>query len=164
MNVDLQEITKRFKNGDDSAFEELYRLTVRYIYSIVYAYLLSKEDTEDVLQNTYMKIYALRRRLDDSKSLLAYMKRIAINYSYKVLRRKQKNKMIAQSFDDHEVKETIEESLKTLEPKERLIITLFYMDNASIKEISFLTGEKEGTIKSRLSRARDKLREVIISE
>jgi RNA polymerase sigma-70 factor (ECF subfamily) len=164
MNVDLQEIIKRFKNGDDLAFDELYRLTVRYIYSIVYAYLLSKEDTEDVLQNTYMKVYALRKRLDDSKSLLAYMKRIAINYSYRALRRKHTKKMVIRGVDDPEVKETIEESLKMLEPNERLIITLFYMENDSIKEISFLTGEKEGTIKSRLSRARDKLREVIMNE
>ena len=89
MSIDLKEIIKRFKNGDDAAFEELYKGTVRYIYSIVYAYLLSKEDAEDVVQNTYLKIYALRKRIDDEKSLIAYMKRIAINYAFKMIRKRQ---------------------------------------------------------------------------
>ena len=164
MGLDLQEIIKRFKSGDDSAFEELYRETVRYIYSIVYAYLLSKEDTEDVIQNTYLKIYTLRKRLDDKKSLLAYMKRIAINYAFKVIRKRQILKLAEPLPNDPDVKETIEEALKNLEPKERLIITLFYMDDESIKEISFLTNEREGTVKSQLARARDKLREVITNE
>jgi RNA polymerase sigma-70 factor (ECF subfamily) len=164
MSIDLKEIIKRFKNGDDAAFEELYKGTVRYIYSIVYAYLLSKEDAEDVVQNTYLKIYALRKRIDDEKSLMAYMKRIAINYAFKMMRKRQTLKIAEPVSNDPEVKETAEEALKNLEPQERLIMTLFYMDNASIKEICLLTGEKEGTIKSKLSRARDKLREVIANE
>ncbi|NCQ53065.1 MAG: hypothetical protein AUJ99_01175 [Caldisericum sp. CG2_30_36_11] len=164
MSIDLKEIIKRFKNGDDAAFEELYKGTVRYIYSIVYAYLLSKEDAEDVVQNTYLKIYALRKRIDDEKSLIAYMKRIAINYAFKMMRKRQTLKIAEPVSNDPEVKETAEEVLKNLEPQERLIMTLFYMDNASIKEICLLTGEKEGTIKSKLSRARDKLREVIANE
>jgi RNA polymerase sigma-70 factor (ECF subfamily) len=164
MSIDLKEIIKRFKNGDDAAFEELYKGTVRYIYSIVYAYLLSKEDAEDVVQNTYLKTYALRKRIDDEKSLIAYMKRIAINYAFKMMRKRQTLKIAEPVSNDPEVKETAEEVLKNLEPQERLIMTLFYMDNASIKEICLLTGEKEGTIKSKLSRARDKLREVIANE
>jgi RNA polymerase sigma-70 factor (ECF subfamily) len=164
MSIDLKEIIKRFKNGDDATFEELYKGTVRYIYSIVYAYLLSKEDAEDVVQNTYLKIYALRKRIDDEKSLMAYMKRIAINYAFKMMRKRQTLKIAEPVSNDPEVKETAEEVLKNLEPQERLIMTLFYMDNASIKEICLLTGEKEGTIKSKLSRARDKLREVIANE
>ena len=164
MSIDLKEIIKRFKNGDDAVFEELYKGTVRYIYSIVYAYLLSKEDAEDVVQNTYLKIYALRKRIDDEKSLIAYMKRIAINYAFKMMRKRQTLKIAEPVSNDPEVKETAEEVLKNLEPQERLIMTLFYMDNASIKEICLLTGEKEGTIKSKLSRARDKLREVIANE
>ena len=164
MSIDLKEIIKRFKNGDDAAFEELHKGTVRYIYSIVYAYLLSKEDAEDVVQNTYLKTYALRKRIDDEKSLMAYMKRIAINYAFKMMRKRQTLKIAEPVSNDPEVKETAEEVLKNLEPQERLIMTLFYMDNASIKEICLLTGEKEGTIKSKLSRARDKLREVIANE
>ena len=164
MSIDLKEIIKRFKNGDDAAFEELYKGTVRYIYSIVYAYLLSKEDAEDVVQNTYLKTYALRKRIDDEKFLIAYMKRIAINYAFKMMRKRQTLKIAEPVSNDPEVKETAEEVLKNLEPQERLIMTLFYMDNASIKEICLLTGEKEGTIKSKLSRARDKLREVIANE
>jgi RNA polymerase sigma-70 factor (ECF subfamily) len=92
------------------------------------------------------------------------MKRIAINYAFKMMRKRQTLKIAEPVSNDPEVKETAEEVLKNLEPQERLIMTLFYMDNASIKEICLLTGEKEGTIKSKLSRARDKLREVIANE
>jgi len=89
------------------------------------------------------------------------MKKIAIHYAFKMIRKRHAIKISEPISSDPEIKETVEEALKNLEPQERLVMTLFYMDNASIKEICLLTGEKEGTVKSKLSRARDKLREVI---
>ncbi len=161
----LEEIVKRIKNDDEEAFEELYRETVRYLYAIIYPCLLSKEDTEDVIQNTYMKVYSVRKRIKSEKYILAYMKRIAISYAMRTLKkRKRFNANIADSNENYEIKELINLSLEKLDPQDRLIVTLFYMEDSSIKEISFLTGIPANTVKTRLFRARMKLREVIKNE
>ncbi|MCD6106685.1 MAG: RNA polymerase sigma factor [Caldisericaceae bacterium] len=155
----------QIKDGNKDAFTEFYRLTVRYVYSIVYAYLLSNEDTEDVIQNTYLKLYAIRKRVDPEKSILAYMKRIAINYAFKQMRQKKKVIIKEASFANEEgTKELIQEALKKLEEKDRIVLALHYLDNTSVKEIGMLVHEKEGSVKSRLFRARKKLKEVINNE
>ena len=165
MDEQLKLLIKRFKDGDQDAFAEFYRSTVRFIYSIVYAYLLSKEETEDVVQNTYFKLYKIRSRVDTEQSIIAYLKKIAINYAIRQMKRRR---MVAPKkslpSDDRGVKEVIHEALRKLNEKDRLVISLHYLSNASIKEISVLTSEREGAVKTRLFRARNKLREVLKDE
>ncbi len=165
MEDKLKMLVLQIKDGNKDAFTEFYRLTVRYVYSIVYAYLLSNEDTEDVVQNTYFKLYVVRKRINPEKSILAYMKRIAINYAFKQMRQKRKVITKETSFaKDEGTKELVQEALKKLDEKDRLVLVLHYLDNTSVKEISVLVNEKEGSVKSRLFRARKKLKEVINSE
>ena len=166
MDEEINALVKRIKLGDKEAFAELYRQTVRYIYSVVYAYLLSKEDTEDVVQDTYLKLYMIRKRLKLEKSVLLYMKRIAINYAFKKLnsRKKFSRPVQAKYPVEAEKAEIIKETMKRLEDKDRMVIVLHYLSNSSIKEISFLLGESESSIKTRLFRARNRMREVMKHE
>ncbi len=165
MEDKLKMLVLQIKDGNKDAFTEFYRLTVRYVYSIVYAYLLSNEDTEDVVQNTYLKLYVVRKRINPEKSILAYMKRIAINYAFKQMRQKKEIVREKTFFSDDEgTKELVQEALKKLDEKDRIVLALHYLGNASVKEISVLVNEKEGSVKSRLFRARKKLKEVINNE
>ncbi|MEA3313174.1 MAG: RNA polymerase sigma factor [Caldisericota bacterium] len=168
MEDKLKMLVLQIKSGDKDAFTEFYRLTVRYVYSVVYAYLLSNEDTEDVVQNTYLKLYVVRKRINPEESILAYMKRIAINYAFKQMRQKRQKRKVAikeTSFSkDEGTKELVQEALKKLDEKDRIVLVLHYLGNTPVKEISVLVNEKEGSVKSRLFRARKKLKEVIISE
>jgi RNA polymerase sigma-70 factor (ECF subfamily) len=165
MDGQIKILVKRIKNGDKDAFAEFYRLTVRFTYSIVYAYLLSKEDTEDVIQNTYLKLYRIRNRIDTEQKVMAYLKRITVNYALKQIKQR---KMVAPKkhlpSNDSEVKDTIHNALEKLNERDRLVISLYYLSNASIKEISLLIRERESTVKTRLFRARNKLREVLKNE
>jgi len=93
------------------------------------------------------------------------MKRIAINYAFKQMRQKKKVIIKEASFANEEgTKELIQEALKKLEEKDRIVLALHYLDNTSVKEIGMLVHEKEGSVKSRLFRARKKLKEVINNE
>ncbi|MCI4463404.1 MAG: sigma-70 family RNA polymerase sigma factor [Caldisericum sp.] len=158
----LIELVPKLRKGDVEAFEMFYNLTYRYVYKIAYAITLSKEDAEDIVQNTYLKIYEKRKALNDGISVLGYLKRIAVNYALQNAR-KQDPKFIEREtkFDSNEYKELIEEALAQLDPKDRSIVTLFYIDNMSTKEIAFLLNESEENIRVRLHRARNKLREAI---
>jgi RNA polymerase sigma-70 factor (ECF subfamily) len=104
--------------------------------------------------------------VDPEKSILAYMKRIAINYAFKQMRQKRKVAAKETSFaSDEGIKELVQEALKKLDEKDRIVIVLHYLGNTSVKEISVLIiNEKEGSVKSRLFRARKKLKEMINDE
>lgn len=174
MEEKLEKAIFKIREGKDESFKEFYELTVKYVYSIAYAYLLSREDAEDVVADTYLKLYSIRRRLDPSKQILAYIKKITINYSLRLLnKRKKENKIYNTTYNNasdlHHLEEnteftSIKKAISLLDAKDRATIALFYFDNASVKEISFILNESEGAVKTRLYRARQKLKEVIENE
>jgi len=54
---ELSMVIPKIAKGDVEAFEEFYNLTQKYVYKVAYAITLSKEDAEDVVQNTYLTIF-----------------------------------------------------------------------------------------------------------
>jgi len=166
MAEEIENVVLRIRQGDEDSFMELYKLTANYVYKIAYVYLLSKEDAEDVMQDTFLKLYSIRRRLDPSKSVLAFIKKITINYALKTLNRKKnisypgKEVLDGEIFDET-MHQDIKDAILKLDFKDRAVISLYYFDNSSLKEISFVLNESESAIKTRLFRAREKLKEVI---
>lgn len=164
MDDELKTVVARVHSGEEAAFDELYHLTVRQLFKTMYTYLMTREDVEDVVQEAYLKLYQVRRRLDNTRSVPVYLRTIAINCARRKLRRphpvipptEEENPL-----DMDEMEGSVREALEKISPDDRLVLGLFYGDQASIQEICMMTGDKEGTIKSRLSRARDKLREVL---
>jgi RNA polymerase sigma factor (sigma-70 family) len=164
MDDELKTVVARVHSGEEAAFDELYHLTVRQLYKSMYTYLMTREDVEDVVQEAYMKLYQVRRRLDDTRSVPVYLRTIAINCARRKLRRPHPATPPIEEDDPSDteiVQGFVWEALEKISPADRLVLGLFYGDQASIQEVCTMTGEKEGTIKSRLSRARDRLREVI---
>jgi RNA polymerase sigma-70 factor (ECF subfamily) len=164
MDDELRTVVTRVHSGEEPAFDELYHLTVRQLYKTLYTYLLVREDVEDVVQEAYLKLYQVRRKLDDTRSVPVYLRTIAINCARRKLRRSHP---VTAPFGEDDTSDTelvkgvVREALQQVSPADRLVMGLFYSDQASIQDICRMTGEKEGTVKSRLSRARERLREVI---
>ena len=164
MNVEkeLGIVIPKVAQGDVEAFEEFYNLTQKYVYKIAYAITLSKEDAEDVVQNTYLTLFKNRRKLNDNGSIMGYMKKIAVNHALKIVNnRKIKFVRTAKPDDDEEIKDVVIKALEKLDSKDRTVLSLFYLDNMKTKDISFLLNESEESVRTRLSRARVKLKEVI---
>lgn len=163
MEDELQTVVARVRTGDEAAFGELYGRTVRQLYKTMYTYLMTREDVEDVVQEAYLKLYLVRRRLDGTRSVPVYLRTIAINCARRRLRRQHPVAPPAEEdpSETDAMTGAVREALEKLAPADRLVLGLFYGDRASIQEIGRMTGEKEGTIKSRLSRARERLREVM---
>ncbi|MGB9667165.1 MAG: RNA polymerase sigma factor [Candidatus Cryosericum sp.] len=164
MADEVTEVVERVRKGDEEAFDRLYDLTVHQLYKMLYTYLMTREDIEDVIQETYLKLYQVRRRLDSRRSVPVYLRTIAINCARRKLRRSHPAVVPMEEDDPSEVdavEGTVRQALQKLSPEDRLVMGLFYGDQASIRDICRMTGEKEGTVKSRLSRARERLREVI---
>ena len=95
-----------------------------------------------------------------------YIKRIAINYAFKKLNSRKRFLGPVRTKYTAEVENTeiIKEAMRKLRDKDRMVTVLHHLNNSSIKEISTLLGESDSNIKSRLFRARNRMRGTIKHE
>ena len=117
-------------------------------------------------QDTFIKAYTNIASFKNLSSFSTWLYRIAYNIFYDYIRsRKETNDLDAREVDATSSVEQdnlgqkmdVYQSLKTLKEIERTCITLFYMEDVSIEKIAGITGCPVGTVKSHLSRGKEKL-------
>ena len=137
------------------------------LFHISYGILHSVEDCEDAVQEAILKAYANIEQLRKPQYFKTWLVRILLNECYTITRKRGKelplNEEVANQIDGENsfVKEEYQElydGMKQLAEKDRLCIQLFYVEGYSVKEIAQIFHIPEGTVKSRLSRARKQLR------
>ena len=147
------------------AFDQL----VQKYQSPVRRFFLTCGDSElsdDLAQDTFIKAYTNIANFKNLSSFSTWLYRIAYNVFYDYIRsRKETTDLDAREVDAANSTEQVNvgeqmdvyQSLRTLKEIERTCITLFYMEDVSIDKIAGITGCPVGTVKSHLSRAKDKL-------
>ena len=152
----------------------------REVFAQVVRLVAVTENAEEVYQDVFMKVFSNIGQHDAERaSLRTWISRIAYNEAISFLRRKR---MPVVYFEDHsheadklsdaEVDETlghanaetvqlIRAALKHLPPEERALVTMFYYEERSLKEIADITESIPTTVASRLSRTRKKLCRII---
>jgi len=154
-----------FKNT--KAFDEL----VKKYQSPIRRFFLNltcgdSELSDDLAQDTFIKAYTNIASFKNLSSFSTWLYRIAYNIFYDYIRsRKETNDLDAREVDaissveqdNLGQKVDVYQSLKTLKEIERTCITLFYMEDVSIEKIAGITGCPVGTVKSHLSRGKEKL-------
>ena len=173
---DIVEITKRLKNNDEtsllnvklakkdkSVFSELIQANLTSMYRVAKGILSSQDDIEDALQTTTLIAFDKINTLRNDKYFKTWLIRILINECNKLYNRNRKSLK-----DIKEVKEesyTIDKSINIdlynainkLSDELRVTTILFYFNDLTYKEISKVLDIPEGTVKSRISRAKDRL-------
>ncbi len=143
-------------------FSEQVRPMLDTLYHVAYAVVQNDADAQDAVQDCIEKAYLSLDMLRERSRFRPWIMRILKNTCYRILR--EKKRLIP--FDD--LPESGEEPFDSLDlkaafsrlsPESRLAITLYYYEGYRIPEIAALLNEPEGTIKSRLSRARKALRQ-----
>ena len=167
----MEELVKRANNNDEKAFDELIELIKNELYLIAKTKLKIDDDIADAIQETILKCYQNIHKLRDIKLFKTWTIRILINECNKIYRKKEKYKI---SIEDNEIEkyikseenydENIEFSIliRKLETEEKLILTLYYYSGYTTKEISQILRKNENTIRSKMSRAKDKLKKQLI--
>ncbi len=127
--------------------------------------------TDDLAQETFLKAYMAIRSFKGVAKFKTWLYRIAINEYYTSCRKRKEESIDnvteyskAADKDDHrltEVRYDVATAMKCLNDTERTLILLFYFDDLPIKEISKITSMPEGTIKSYLSRAKNKMSKIL---
>ena len=156
------------REGDKSAFEELYNALQVPIYTIIFRITWDKSLSEDILQETFVKLF-LSPPEPQIKNPRAYIFQMARNLAIDSLR-KQKQDMplneienIAhQPLDNLPLRLEIDDALKTLPMQECQIVTLHIIGELKFREISKMMNMPLGTVLWKYQKALGKLRKMIV--
>ena len=169
------------RQNDLDGFNYLYTKYEKYIYRLCYYYTNSKEDSLDLLQEIYIKIYKSISSFDDKRPLIPWIKRISINTCQNYIR-DNKNSITnkpstdvdainLQSASDVEgivefidTKKALSDAIRVLPDEIKSVIILRHIENLSYKEISEFMAIPIGTVKTYLFRGRKQIKDYLKKE
>lgn len=176
------EFVDRLTAGDRAAFAELVEKTSTRIYGLALRMLSNEQDAEDVLQETYLKAYKAIPGFEKRSSLTTWLYRIAANEALMMIRKKKPLQQSVDLDDDNDDGETLpeivdwrflpekelastetrrmlQEAVDRLSTALRIVFLLRDVQGLSVKETAEILGINENVVKTRLVRARLKLRD-----
>lgn len=167
-----ENLIRACRKNDRWAQKELYQRFIHKMYSTVFRYTFSKQDTEDILQTGFTKVFQYLSKFDPQKGTLeAWIRKICIRCALDNLNQK-KIRYEELSSDHHALEdqnlslahlenEYLLDLISSLEPRQRMIFNLREVEGYSYKEISKLLNISPKVCRVFLSRAKKKLRERI---
>lgn len=165
----------RVREGDREAFRELVELHHAALFGTAYLILRDRDLAKDIVQEALIKIWRHFPSLRRQTSVKAWMVRIVVNETKQYLRKKklpvvslEMEALADHESDDsetnvihHEEMLTVRHAMKDLSREQREVVVLRYFSELTIPEIATVTNNREGTVKSRLSRAMDRLNKLL---
>jgi len=149
------------------SFDELYSRYATDVLRVAYYYLGNREMAEDVTQDVFVKLLTNRPSLEEGREK-AWLLKVALNRCRDLWRSSWIKKVVLghpgfECFPAPEQiglladQQSLSEAVNRLKPEFKEVILLFYYQGFSVTEIAEMLGIAEGTVSSRLSRAREKL-------
>lgn len=162
--MEIKILVRKAKRGDGEAFINLIKQYEQVLYKVASRILTNDEDVSDALQEAIMIGYEKIHTLKNEEYFNTWICKILINECNSILNKNKKvilvNEVLPQKHNNNDfIKIELEDALNSLNKDYKLAMILYYVVGFSTKEISEFTKEPEGTIKSRLSRAKSILRE-----
>ena len=167
---------KKAQKGDKEAFIKVINEYTQDMYKVAKARLNSEEDIGDAIQDTILSAYKNICVLKETSYFKTWIIKILINKCNDIINKNKKIVYVEEYYDnsnninssayDTNIEENMifSESLSILSEDDRVVVILYYVDGFNTREISEILNEKEGTIKSRLSRARQQLKEYYLRD
>ena len=137
------------------------------LYRLAFSYVRSGADAEDICQNAFIKLIDYKGSFDAPENCKAWLIRVTINLSKNLLRSRRSAQLEeldesipALNAEEYDLLETV----MLLPPKYRAVIHLYYYEGYSVKEIAGIIGATVSTVTTRLSRARERLKDMLLRE
>lgn len=176
MQLEDYQIVNACLAGDEDAFSEIVTRYKRLIYTVVYRMIHDQEETRDISQEAFIKIYRSLDRYDAQYKFSTWAVKIATNLCLDVLRKKKLNRLSVDemvhmpSHDDTpeidylktEKKQIIKAAIDSLPEKYKVPVILFHEQGLSYNEICKVLDEPLSIVKNRLHRARHMLRDKLM--
>lgn len=186
-----QELLRRFRAGDESAFDDLVLRHQQRAFNVAYQLLRDHEDATEVAQDAFVRAYRSLDSFHGECEFTTWLHRIVVNLAhnkYRWWKRRGKHASVSldsplEVIDDQmsrqlaaetdapdaqavkaEFVELLNQRMNVLPPKFREVIVLRNVENLSYEEIATVLNCSVGTVKSRLARGREALRNSMKSE
>jgi RNA polymerase sigma factor (sigma-70 family) len=147
----------------NEAFKKLLLTYQKPLYNHIRNIILNHDDTNDVLQNTFIKVFQNLKKFKGESKLFSWMYRIATNEALNFLNKKAKkvgvssetlqNKTIDNLksdsyFDGNEIQIKLHKAIVTLPEKQQLVFKMKYFENLKYEQISEILGTSVGALKA----------------
>lgn len=161
------ELIKRARDGDSSAWNELIDHHKELAFSIALRYLKNRDDALDVVQDAFVLAFRYISGFRDEAKFSTWLYKIVYHECLRMLKKRKAAtefesglRSDSESSDEDGIGEETDISalMQKLNPNEYLIIQLFYLEEKSINDISEITGFSKSNIKVMLHRSREKMR------
>ena len=169
---------------DEDAFSEIVGRYERFVYSTVFAELKNTDDAFDVSQEVFIRLYNAAGGFRCESTLKTWLYRMCKNCAYDYMRKYYKHRAVSLTYKDAEEETTedadivsdatpedellrkekiqaVRNAVLELPEEQREVIVLREFQNMQYSEIAVMLGISEGTVKSRISRAREHLKKIL---
>lgn len=169
----MDNLVKKAQQGDKEAFTELILLLKSDLYKIAKTRIKNDEDVYDVIQETMMIAFNSIKKLKQIESFKPWIIKILINTSNKLYKKARKDNIISlekikdyssSNYSDFDKVETILDFnfiLNNFKYEDRIIIILYYVEKITDKEIGEILKLKENTVKTKRTRTKEKIKDII---
>jgi RNA polymerase sigma-70 factor, ECF subfamily len=170
------ETVRMAAGGDIGAFEEVYKASSGYVFSVAYRVTGNRQDAEEVTQDVFVKVYRKLGSFAFKSAFSTWIYRIAMNTAINLYRKRSKERGKNLSFDDAIGTETsscegdagkdmerkdneklVMSMLDSLTEGQKACVILRDIEGLKYEEVADALGINLNTVRSRLSRAREKL-------
>ena len=174
----MDTLGKRLAQGDHAAFAELYDACADRLHHYLMIFLGSKEDAEDALQETFVRLAKNCKRLAKVENLMAYVFTIARNEALRLGERRTNRKAltstiqtqclfekaVAENTLKYDYAEAATIALNRLEPELREVVELKHFAGLTLREIADVTDCPPGTAATRYRTALEKMRAILAKD
>ncbi|WP_339654709.1 sigma-70 family RNA polymerase sigma factor [Flavobacterium frigidarium] len=161
------------------AFQKLLSTYQKPLYNHIRNIVLNHDDTDDVLQNTFVKIFQNLKNFKGESKLFSWMYRIATNEAISFLNQKAKKSGISSQiiqdkaldnlradvhFDGNEIQIKLQQAIATLPEKQQLVFKMKYFEELKYEEISEILGTSVGALKASYHHAVKKIESFLTTD
>lgn len=166
-------LAARLREGSREAFDELYHKYKNLAIHTAYLITGNLAESEDVVQETFVKVWIHARELRDDSGLKPWMMQILVRTAYRMVKKSRReipDENVADKLPESEEVSSLDRIIQTEEAerimsavralpvKLRSVVVLYYYASFSVKEIAGMLRIMEGTVKSRLHAARRRIK------
>lgn len=151
---------------------ELTRLVEKFsgtVYRAAYCCLRNSADADDIMQDTFLALYTTDTEFSSDEHIKAWLIRVAVNRCRNLLR-SVRYRMTVSLEEAGEMpagsgkRDSLLPEVMRLKPKYRVALYMFYYEDMTVKQIAEILGEKPTAVTTRLARARQQLKAILIKE
>ena len=178
--METKTLIERCKTRDEDAFRILVDSYAEFCFSVTFRILNDEDESKDVVQETFIKIWENISQLDSEKSFNSLLYKILVNKCYDILRRKKRTALFyadkiqwkmpelilendsAKKLQNQDIAKTIRLLTKKLSPKQKIVFVLSELQGLNHNDISEITGQNKNMIKSNLNHARRNIGKMLL--